>query len=55
MKYTQLRIRIPATLLAATFKKVRQGKLSLSQVINNYLEAYAASQPTKPQPFTGLD
>lgn len=48
MKYTTLTVRIPATLLAATFLKVRQGELNLAQVIHNYLEAYSASQPAKP-------
>ena len=43
----KLTIRIPATLLAASFRKVRQGDLSLAQVIRNYLEAYSASQPDK--------
>lgn len=46
-KLTTLTIRLPATLLAATFLKVRQGDLSLAQVIRNYLEAYTASPPTK--------
>ena len=47
MKYTTLTVRIPATLLAAAFLKVRQGDLSLAQVIRSYLEAYSASQPVK--------
>lgn len=50
MKYTKLTIRIPATLLAAAFLKVRQGELSLAQVIRNYLEDYSASPPAKHQP-----
>lgn len=47
MKYTHITIRLPASLLAAAFEKVRQGELSLSQLINEYLEAYTASEPSQ--------
>lgn len=48
MKLTHITIRLPASLLAAAFRKVRHGDLSLSQVITKYIEAYAASDPVKP-------
>ena len=47
MKYTHLTVRLPSSLLAATFKKVRQGDLSLSQVLLKFLETYTDSEPVK--------
>ena len=43
----RLHIRITAALLTKAHETARQGNVTLSRVVRDYLEAYIASQPTK--------